>query len=337
MLKIDLKVRKILLAALALGLIVSACFFLKPARMDPYLLGAHIHPAVFSREDVLQTTASDINGQESSERFQRPSRDRALPLKFRPQDVSQPGTPPRFSHPEDVIKAYFAILKEAANMEGYVGGCGSIGMGKGAYPDAYSLLSADAKEERTLKQFEDSFRGIGHITLLKLKPAYSPKDTPEHLAYFFIEAEVITGPKQANEGEAGKQPSYFAYYYGLATVEHTASAGWKIESMDLIPEDFLCAPYHSWFWEARAVAGIVYQDWYQMIDKITGVDIKGSDIRLYAKGKGKEYRFDFVQLTNGHQLLLHENVRVGGTYQETNLLEPEDQVFKLSVLNPMLN
>jgi hypothetical protein len=79
---------------------------------------------------------------------------------------------------------------------------------------------------------------------------------------------------------------------------------------------------------------IVYKEWYKLIDRIDRIETKNATVRVYASGNGKEYRFDFVQLTNGHQVMLHENVKVGGVFQETNILKPDDQVFKLSITIP---
>jgi hypothetical protein len=328
------KYRRPLVILVITFLAILAVVVLNNRITDSYSLGSRLHTTSFIEENILQTSAFSGQQQDLSERFQRPSKQPALDTKFRFQDLY--GSPlPRFDNPEDVLKAYFAILKEASNMIEHHGGCGSIGMGTEPYPYAYSLLTEETRKNTTQEQFADSFKGIGHMTLLKLLPAYTPKDTPAGRQYYFIEFEAITGTPVTESNKNTPQPSAFIYYYGLATVDYTQKEGWKIQRMDIIPEDFLCAPYHSWFYEAQAVVEIVYKEWYKLIDRIDRIETKNEIVRIYASGNGKEYRFDFVQITNGHQVMLHENIKVGGVFQETNILKPDDQVFKLSIINPI--
>lgn len=89
-----------------------------------------------------------------------------------------------------------------------------------------------------------SLEGIGYTTLLKLYPAYHPPGTPNNIKYYMVEIEVLTGPQYKGENDNKPQPGYFAYYYGLITVEKAVSGGWEIKSVDYIPEDFLCHPMH---------------------------------------------------------------------------------------------
>jgi len=57
---------------------------------------------------------------------------------------------------------------------------------------------------------------------------------------------------------------------------------------------------------------------------------------VYAVGNGQLYRFDFVRLTNGEDLLIRENIKFAGVWKETNLLKEQDQIYKFSILNPRL-
>ncbi|QOX63230.1 hypothetical protein FRZ06_07655 [Anoxybacterium hadale] len=53
---------------------------------------------------------------------------------------------------------------------------------------------------------------------------------------------------------------------------------------------------------------IVYGDNLKLIDKIDRTEQNGNMISIYASGNGKSYRFDFVRLTNGYDILLHESI-----------------------------
>jgi len=271
-----------------------------------------------------------------AERFQRPSKQPALKLKYDFKDFQENGKVPLFSTAENAIHAYYAILKEAENMNGYHGGCGTIGMAKIPYPFAYELLALQTKQRISLEEFVKSFSGIGHMTLLKLYSAYQPAGTAENIRYFVAEIEVITGPPVTPANKNTLQASYFAYYYGLITTEEVPLKGWKIKCVDYVPEDFLCSPYHLWHWDARALVEIVYGEWYKLIDKIERVEKENSIISVYASGSTGVYRFDFLRLTNGEDILLHEYIIEKGKQRELNLLKEEDQIYKLSILNPNL-
>lgn len=262
----------------------------------------------------------------------RPSSEPAINTKYLYRDVEKdPNILKNIKDSQEVIYAYYGVLKEASNMLEYSGGCGSIGNGNLPYPYAYELLTEDKKKETSLEEFEKSFEGIGHINLLKINPAYIPENTPSNIKYYMIETEFITGKKDVNAGI-----SLFEYYYGLVTVEESNENGWKIKDIKYIPQAFLCAPYHGWSYCADALIQIIYMDRYKVIDKIDNKEIIENKIYIYASGNDKKYRFDFVILTNGYNILLHENVYENNEWKETNLLKPEDQIYKLSILNPQL-
>lgn len=302
-----------------------------------YVMGARIHLLVSESEEYQGSLTVTGTAANEKERFHRPSRQPAINTKYSFLDLQNANeTVPVFKNPEDLIKAYYGLLREASNMTGYHGGCGTIGHHKAPYPYAWKLLTEDYRKELSLERFIESFRGTGHTTLLKLIPAWAPDDTPENIRYFMTEIEVITGPKMTSESRRTSQPSYFAYYYGLVTVENTGRNGWKIKRIDYIPEDFLCAPYHSWYWEAEALVEIVYGNWYGLIDRIDSIDKHDSLYMVYAVGNDQLYRFDFVRLTNGEDILIRENIKFAGVWKETNLLKEREQIYKFSVLNPRL-
>lgn len=339
---ISLKRFKLPLACILSLVIVLALIWVitKDNTIQP-VMGGYIHANDKAGQEDMQPVFYDEQGNTNSERFQRPSKQSALKLKYTAKDfINNSEQPPYiqtvFQTPEDVIQAYYAILQDASNMAGYYGGCGTVGWSKIPYPYAYELLTKETREKIALKKFEDSFAGIGHITLLKLYPAYQPPNTSANIKYYMVEIEVITGPPYKEGENKPPQPGYFAYYYGLIAVEKTPSEGWKIKSIYYVPEDFLCHPMHHWDYDARALTEIVYKNWYGLVDNIEKVEKDDSFIHVYAIGKGNKYRFDFVRLTNGDDVLMHENVQQNGQWKGVNLLKEEHQNYKFSILNPNL-
>lgn len=304
-------------------------------------MGGYIHTNNKSEQELTQVVFNSNEINDDTERFQRPSKESALKLKYDAKDfihalIESPYIQTTFNTPEDVIQAYYAILKDAENMSVYHGGCGTIGWSKIPYPYAYELLTKDAQQKMTLEEFVESFAGIGHMTLLKVYPAYQPSNTKDKIKYYMVEIEVITGPSYKENEDNQLQPSFFAYYYGLITTEKTPTDSWKIKSIDYIPEDFLCHPFHHWDYDAKFLVGIIYENWYGLIDKIEKAEKVDSMIYVYASGNGHKYRLDFVRLTNGDDVLLHENILEKGQWKEVNLLKEEHQVYKFSILNPNL-
>lgn len=303
-------------------------------------MGGTIHSAAFNLHTVKATV--DLSSSDYLyNRFRRPSNRPALenPYSFKSFEKSD-DTPPLitqiFHIPSDVIKAYFGILRNASNMNGYSGGCGSIGNSLQPYPYAYELYTAAAQREMSLPQFVESFQGIGYMTLLKLYPAYISPGTPKSICYYMFETEAITGSSEKDETTYKRAGSYFVYHYGLITVESDSKYGWRISAIQYFPENFLCAPEHGWVYYSDCLVHYVYHDWYGLIDKIDKTEQKGDIISIYASGYGSRYRFDFVRLTNGYDILLHENIYKNGQLEETNLLKNQDQGLKLSALNPNL-
>ncbi|WP_202708438.1 hypothetical protein [Sporosalibacterium faouarense] len=323
---------KLVILIIIIVLLVSLLLNLTPNKLNKYFLGGDI----FSRNIVVgkedQEVLSLHDFRIDRERFQRPSKEPALDLKYRYNDLLK-GYPEKYSTAIDVIHSYYSMLKEASNTIGFQGGCGTIGMGREPYTHAYELLSNETKKDISYEKFLDSFEGVGHITLLKLYPAYESPSTPSNIKHYIVEIEVITGPPREEGEEYNSEPTYFAYYYGIITAVYEGSNGWKIKSVDYIPEDFLCAPYHLWDWDGKMFVEIVYRDWYNLISKIDNVEKNESIVSVYASGNGKEYKFDFIRLTNGEDILVHEFVKEYGKWTEVNILRPEHQGYKLSVSN----
>lgn len=331
--------KTILPVVLIVALIVACCplamkIASRSKEQSNVLMGGVVH----TMASIENTTSESASDDDDFSRFQRPSSQPALDNKYDMAqfDRDRGGNPLSLDHfktPEDVILAYFGILREAANMVGYSGGCGTIGWATLPYPYAYELLSDSQRKTMTLQQFEDSFKRIGQLTLLKLYPAYTPPGTPENIRYHMIEAEVITGAPM-NDPVGYYSGSHFAYFYGIVTTELSQNKGWKIKAIDYFPEDFLCHPMHGWDYDAQSLVPIIYQNWYHLIDHVDKTEQSGNMISVYASGGGKKYRFDFIRITNGNDVLLHEMVDQDGQWTETNLLK--NQVYKLSILNPSL-
>lgn len=306
---------------------------------DTIVAGGNIH-SVSSCENQVLKVSKQLDEGNYSQRFQRPSNQPPLPNPYSFQDFfknegEEPVITEIFQKPEDVILAYYGILESASNMQGFSGGCGTVGDAGVPYTYAYQLLTQESRSIMSFKKFKDSFRGIGHITLLKLYPAYSPVGTPPNLQYYMIEIEAIMGEKEKPDNHQAK--SRFAYYYGLVTVEKTTQEGYKIKKIDYLPEDFLCAPYHGWSYDAEALVGIIYMDNLNIIDKIERTEQDGNEIHIYASGTGGQYRFDFIRITNGYDILMHENIFKDGKWTETSLLLGNWKNFKLSIDNPIFS
>lgn len=340
-----IKIRKrVFITTICLILFGVICYFtlphfvnLSPKSSKKMIAGGSLHFSLHNSGSIPVINQGDNN---SSERFQRPSKELPYPNSYTFRDFQKENEEPplvtkKFDNPKDLILAYYGILQEASNMFGYSGGCGSIGWSTLPYPYAYELLTKEKQKEMSFDQFVDSFKGIGYTTLLKLLPAYTPPDTPYGTKYYMVEIEVITGAKATSDAEYN-QGSQFAYYYGLVTVEETPGEGWKIKDIGYIPEDFLCAPMHSWFYLSDAVVQIVYGDNLKLINKIDRTEQNDDMISIYASGNGKSYRFDFVRLTNGYDILLHEYILDNGDWKEASLLTDEWEDMKLTIKNNQL-
>ncbi len=327
--------KKIFLSICVVILVIVCCFTI--FRINPsntIIAGGNLHAALHIPDGTLPVVNQQLD--KISERFTRPSKELPYPnpylfRDFRKEDEIPPLITRNLNDSENLILAYFGILQDASNMVGYTGGCGTVGMSRSPYPYAYELLTKQKQKEMSLDQFIDSFKGIGHITLLKVAPAYAPPGTPpDNIKYYMVEIEVITGVK-VNTDEEYNQGSQFAYYYGLITVEKTSEGGWKIKDTNYIAEDFLCAPMHGWFYLSDAIVQIVYGDNLKLIDKINKTEQEGDLVYIYASGSGKSYRFDFIRLTNGYDILLHENLLENGVWKETQLLTDKWEYLKLTI------
>ncbi len=206
-----------------------------------------------------------------------------------PSDVKLPKN--LFNTPRDTIINYFSVLREAANpTKGTNTGCGTLGEARGPYPVSYNFLSDSYKEKYSYKDYLKSFENKLHINLIKLNEVPPSENNPNEIKYF-VELEVIEGSKE--------QKGLFAYYYGYIYLDKE-NDGYKIKDIKYTAENYLCAPYHGWAYDAKSLVAIEYGDWCSLISGDIDVKEEGYEKKVYFKDKvGNEYYVLFYQLTNG--------------------------------------
>lgn len=262
----------------------------------------------YEKLEIEQTRHDDSH----VERFMRPSAAKLMEKKY-PFSKDGQDIPRVFSLPVDVVRAYFDIISDASNMGAKKGGCGSIGFQQIPYTFAYDLFSEDLKKNVTYEAFLKSFEGIGHVNLLKLVEAPPAKVNDRIHPGFFVEIEAI-------EGSNTEMKTYFAYYYGYVTVKQEEESGYKINSVQLMPEDFLCHAYHGWWHDAESIVRIYYGERLGIIEKILHVEDDGDLRNVMAKGKdGKQYRFLFIRITNGADIMLRQYVMEDEKWKEIRI------------------
>lgn len=257
----------------------------------------------FSIQVIKEDSKQSAHKEQEAEKYFRPSSLPVLNDRFNYQffyryidkNVNELKLPAKLVRtPEDTILNYFSVLREAANPQtGKNTGCGTIGNAKTPYPLAYHFLSSAYQEKLSYAQYLATFKNILHISLIKYKeiPVYG---TPEHTIRYFVELETIEGSK--------KQTGNFVYYYGYIDLTKENSY-YKISNIEFHGEDYLCAPYHGWSYDAEASVKIRYGGWCKLIKTIYPVIQKGYVKNVVFKGTDdKEYLIVFYQLTNDTDL-----------------------------------
>ncbi|WP_411682096.1 hypothetical protein [Clostridium thailandense] len=217
-----------------------------------------------------------------------------------------------FNSPKDTIINYFSILREAENIS--TGGCGTIGLAKGPYPIAYNFLTSKYQSTIDFKAYLGLFKDIGHINLIKLENVTN-ENTPKGTYKYFIELETIEPSVNGNTS--------FAYYYGFVYLEKE-NGKYKISDIDLRGQDFLCAAYHGWRHNAELYVDTVYGGWCGLIKKRYPTEQKGYVKNIYASGTdGREYKFEFFQLTNGTDVEIQQFVKNASNQWEPITIDVE--------------
>jgi len=259
-----------------------------------------------------------VDGQQvddDGQRYQQPSMQEELSNPYTLQTFRDNDEELIFNDPEEVIYAYYGILKEASNLSGNSDRDGTKDETDLPYLYAYQLLAAGVRQDMSLQQFQNSFRGIGDITFLQIQPLPGLPESPLDTKYFMIEIEVI-------------ETGCFAYYYGIVTVEKGKN-GWKIQEIDYYPEEFLYTPYREWSFDSEELVNYVFKDQLKVIDQIMNKIEKDGVIHIYAPGNKYQFRFDFVRLTNGYDILINENIMINGKWHPTELLTETWKNLKL--------
>lgn len=265
-------------------------------KLDSLILGGSYLEEPKIEEDIRVENENNIY---SLERFFRPSNMTILNTKrniLSINDYDKSSSNIKINKellktPKDTIINYFSILREAANpLYNTQTGCGTLGDARDPYTLAYNFLSKSYKEKVPYKEYFMSFENQLHINLIKLNEVPPDKNRPNDIKYF-VELEVIEG--------TDKPKGVFAYYYGYIYLEKEDDV-YKIKDMMYAPENYLCAPYHGWSWDAKSLVEIEYGGWCSLVDGEVIVKDDGYERKVYFKDKDKnEHYVLFYQLTNG--------------------------------------
>jgi hypothetical protein len=243
----------------------------------------------------------DIPEKIDNEKYFRPSKDPIINdrdyiirdyYEKKHSDILLPDT--LFETPEDTIINYFSILREAANPQNDKhAGCGTLGSAKSPYPIAYNFLATAYQDKLKYDQYLNSFQNILHINLIKLKEIPSDTMQPNDLRYFF-ELETIEGSKQGS--------GLFSYYHGFMNIVKENNQ-YRIADQEMYAENYLCAPYHSWYYIAEAVVDIKFGEWCSLIQERYPTQQEGYVKKIFFKGTdGNDYYMEFFQLTNDNDI-----------------------------------
>lgn len=234
------------------------------------------------------------------------------------KEVNDISIPIKFiKSPEDTILNYFSLLREAANPSDskYIG-CGSLGDGNRPYPIAYNFFDDEYKKKVSFNTYKDSFSNMFHISLIKYKEVQSDN---ENLKYFY-EIEVI----QALENNIAS----FTYYYGFIELGKSGD-GFKILDISITAENYLCAPYHGWVYDAASKVEIEYGNWCKLIKKMGKTEVDGYVKNIYFLGNdNKNYKIQFYTLTNDYDIEVSQYVQNSNGKWEYIKLNPEDCLKK---------
>lgn len=222
--------------------------------------------------------------------------------------------------PEETIVNYFSVLRDAANPEeGKDAGCGTIGESRTPYPVAYQFLSSAYQKELPYKKYLDSFENILHTSLIKYREVPTADNSKDALRYF-VELETIGGSKGRGAN--------FTYYYGFVDLIKENDQ-YKISNLDFTAEDYLCAPFHGWSYDAETSVAIRYGDWCKLIKQQYPAVQEGYVKNVYFSGTdGRDYRIEFVQLTNDTDVEIAEYRSNAKGDWERIILKPKECLEK---------
>ncbi len=293
----------------------------------------HIFGGDLVHEVVIDNDLEVVDSKEEFydfERFFRPSNRSILNdenlntlSKFydeNPYKINLPSKP--FRSGKDTVVNYFNVLREAANpLEDNKTGCGTLGEAAWPYPVAYNFLAKSYQKKLSYEDFVASFKNKLHINLVKVNNVAADEESPNLLKYF-VELEVIEG--------SNKEKGLFAYYYGNIYLEKEED-GYKIVKMNFTPENYLCAPYHGWAYDAKTFVEIEYGNWCSLVDGDVIVNEDDYEKRAYYKDKeGNEYYVLFYELTNGVDKKIADYKKNKDNQWEVTYINPEKCLDKKS-------
>lgn len=269
---------------------------------------------------------------EEYQRFFRPSQSKVLVNTFY-YGMFEEKELPSFTKPTDAIYAFFGVLRDAAYMKDYTIGCGTIGDSIAPYPVAYQLLTKEKQEKMSYEQFLASFNGIGHIDMLHLVelPTWVTTSEKREQLYYMVEVEAIQG--RANKGDMETAQGFFGYYYGIIGVKKEGMNGYRLDEIYFAPENWLCAPFHGWHYDAPSMIEIVF-DTQMTITNVKTLSTDGGEIYQYdTTMNGKHYQLFFVRLANGYDILVNQYEVTKDGKKEVNLFGEKWSSFLLTIEN----
>lgn len=217
---------------------------------------------------------------------------------------------------EETIINYFSLLREAANPDKKKSaGCGSIGNALAPYKITYNFFTDDYKKNNKFSDYEDSFKNILHINLIKIKEIPTDIEHKDNEKYFY-EIETIEGTKS--------NAAHFAYYYGYAYLVKNEDE-YNIADITISAETYLCAPYHGWQYDAKSAVEIKYGDWCKLINGSVQVESDNYIKNVYFEGNdGKNYKIEFFILTNDYDIEVGQYVKDESGNWKNVKINPED-------------
>lgn len=131
-----------------------------------------------------------------------------------------------------------------------------------------------------------------------------------------MEIEVIEGTEE--------EKGVFAYYWGFLYLQKEEDR-YKIVDVEYTPENYLCAPYHSWHYDGKYVVEIEYGGWCNLIKGEVRVTQEGYQRKAFFTDKeNREYYVLFFQLTNGTDIKIADFKRTETGDWEQVEIHPED-------------
>ncbi len=120
----------------------------------------------------------------------------------------------------------------------------------------------------------------------------------------------------------------FTYYYGFLELSKVGNE-YKIDNINITPENYLCAPYHGWVYDGTSKVEIEYGNWCKFIKKMGKTEVDGYVKNIYFLGNdNKNYKIQFYTLTNDYDIEVAQYVKNSNGTWENIKLNPNDCLEK---------